>query len=327
MAIAVSVLVPICNVEKYLRQCLDSLAAQTLKEIEVICLDDGSTDSSGAIADEYAARFDNFKVMHKPNSGYGHTMNMGLALARGEYVGIVESDDFASKRMFAVLYRVAKRHNLDVAKANYLEYSEERTTLCREYHGFPYGRVFDPVDVPGIFGATPATWSGIYRRQMLVDAGVRFLESPGASFQDTGFIYKVWATAKRCMLLRRGFLHYRIDNAGSSVKSDKKVFALCDEHASVADYLQTLPPERAAVMARAMQQAKFGTYRWNYGRIAPASHLAFAQRVADEFRAAQAGGLLDESFFKPSNWALLNELMASPEDFCRKYPDELPWEF
>lgn len=327
MGIAVSVLVPICNVERYLPQCLDSLAVQTLKEIEVICLDDGSTDSSGAIADEYAARFDNFKVVHKPNSGYGHTMNVGLSLARGEYVGIVESDDFASKHMFATLYRVAKRHNLDVAKANYLEYADGKAVLCKEYAGFPYGRVFDPIDVPGVFGATPAIWSGIYRRQMIKAAGIHFVESPGASFQDTGFIYKVWAAAKRCMLLRRGFLRYRIDNAGSSVKSSKKVFALCDEHASVAEFLQTLPADRAEAMARFMQQAKFGTYRWNYGRIAPESHLAFAGRAAEEFRAAQQDGLLDEALFKPSNWALLNELISSPEDFCSKYPEDLPWEF
>lgn len=327
MAVAVSVLVPVCNVERYLRECLDSLVAQTLRDIEIICIDDGSTDSSGAIIDEYCDRYSNFRVIHKPNTGYGNSMNCGLDIAQGEYVGIVESDDFADKRMFAVLYRIAKRHDLDVVKSSYYEHSEAGDTRCAPYHGLKYGRVLDPVTLPEVFGTTPAIWTGLYRRSFLVDAGIRFVESPGASFQDTGFIYKIWSAAKRCMLLRRAFLHYRIDNAGSSVKSTKKVFALCDEHASVDAFLESLPEDRALAAARGMQQARFGTYRWNYNRIAEESRLEFVVRVADEFKAAKVRGWLDEGLFKPANWALLEQLMADPEVFCAAYPDELPWEF
>ena len=94
----VSILVPICNVERYLRQCLDGLVNQTLEDIEVICINDGSTDSSLSIIREYERRDQRIVVIDKPNSGYGDSMNRGIDTARGEYVGIVESDDFAVKR-------------------------------------------------------------------------------------------------------------------------------------------------------------------------------------------------------------------------------------
>lgn len=90
----VSLLVPICNVERYLRECLDSAVAQTLKDIEIICINDGSTDSSPDIIREYMERDPRVKMIDKANSGYGDSMNRGLEMACGEYVGILESDDF-----------------------------------------------------------------------------------------------------------------------------------------------------------------------------------------------------------------------------------------
>ena len=90
----VSVLVPICNVERYLRKCLKFLVRQTLEDIEIICIDDGSTDASPQIIAEYAENDARIKVITKPNSGYGDSMNKGLELAQGEYIAIVESDDF-----------------------------------------------------------------------------------------------------------------------------------------------------------------------------------------------------------------------------------------
>ena len=93
----VSILIPIFNVEKYLRQCLDSAVNQTLKDIEIICINDGSTDSSLEILKEYAKVYNSIKIINKQNTGYGHSMNCGLKLAKGEYIGIIESDDFADK--------------------------------------------------------------------------------------------------------------------------------------------------------------------------------------------------------------------------------------
>ena len=105
---SISLLVPICNVERYLRECLDSAQGQTLTDIEIICINDGSTDSSLEIINEYASRDDRFIVIDKPNSGYGDSMNKGLSIAKGEYVGILESDDFFEPDALELMYKAAK---------------------------------------------------------------------------------------------------------------------------------------------------------------------------------------------------------------------------
>ena len=115
----VSIVVPVCNAEQYLKQCLDSILGQTLQDIEIICVNDGSKDNSGAMLDAYAQRDDRVRVLHKENTGYGNSMNRGLDMARGEYIGIVESDDWVEPDMFEKLYQAAKAAKADVVKSNF----------------------------------------------------------------------------------------------------------------------------------------------------------------------------------------------------------------
>ena len=118
----VTVVVPIYNVEKYLRQCLDSIVNQTLKDIEIIFVDDGSTDSSQKIIQAYMDKDSRVKVITKPNSGYGNSMNRGFDMAEGEYIGIVESDDYADPEMFEEMYNVDSSNQLDVVKSGFYYY-------------------------------------------------------------------------------------------------------------------------------------------------------------------------------------------------------------
>ena len=118
----ISVLVPIYNVEKYLEECLESIISQTLQDIEVICINDGSTDGSLKIIKKYAKNDPRFVIINKKNSGYGDSMNRGLAKATGEYIGIVESDDWVEKDMFESLYSLAKENEAEVVKSNFYNY-------------------------------------------------------------------------------------------------------------------------------------------------------------------------------------------------------------
>ena len=115
----ISVVVPVYNVEKYLKECINSIINQTLEDIEIICVNDGSTDSSLEILNDYAKKDSRIIVINKSNSGYGHTMNMGLNAASGEYIGIIESDDFADKNMFEDLYKLAKEYDADIVKGDW----------------------------------------------------------------------------------------------------------------------------------------------------------------------------------------------------------------
>ena len=96
----ISVIIPVYNVEKYLRECLDSVINQTLADIEIILVDDGSPDNCPQICDEYALKDNRIKVIHKENGGYGSAMNVGLEKATGEYIGIVEPDDYIDSKMY-----------------------------------------------------------------------------------------------------------------------------------------------------------------------------------------------------------------------------------
>ena len=121
----VSIIVPIYNVEKYLRQCLDSIVNQTLKDIEIILVDDGSTDSCPSICDEYASKDKRIIVIHKENAGLGAAYNTGLDIAKGDYIGFVESDDFIELNMYEELYERAVQTGVDLVKCNFYDYDSQ----------------------------------------------------------------------------------------------------------------------------------------------------------------------------------------------------------
>ena len=183
----ISILVPCYNVEKYLRQCMDSIINQTYGNLEIICLNDGSKDNTLAILKEYAANDSRIIIVDKPNSGYGATMNIGLKTARGKYIGIVESDDYIEPQMYEILCSEAEKENLDITRCRFME----RNMISGEDHieTFPYvkdgGRVFRPTDVPSSFTIKPSIWAALYNTEFLKTNGIQFLETPGASYQDT----------------------------------------------------------------------------------------------------------------------------------------------
>ena len=112
----VSIIVPVYNMERYLGKCLDALTKQTLVDIEIVAVNDGSTDSSLNILRAYAEKDPRIRIIDKPNSGYGASMNRGIDEARGEYIGIVEPDDYPDLVMFDKLYKAAKKHTCDLVK-------------------------------------------------------------------------------------------------------------------------------------------------------------------------------------------------------------------
>ena len=324
----VSIVVPVYNMERYLRQCLDALCGQTLEDIEIIAVNDGSTDSSPEILRRYAQDDERIRIIDKPNSGYGASMNRGFAEARGEYIGIVEPDDYPDLAMFGKLYAKAAKHGCDVVKCNFYQHFEDHENIQWNLHGFMYGVPFDPVDQPAVICTAPAIWTGIYRRAFIEEEGIAFRETPGASFQDTAFSLKVWFAARRAALLRRPMLHYRMDNPSSSSKSTDKVYTVCEELAEAEAFLRARP-SRARAFLPWHQVGKWEKYRWNYERIDASLHLEFAQHMEHEFKQADAAGELDRSLFDDTSRSQLAELLDMGADaFAQAYPNRYPaqWE-
>lgn len=292
--IKVSILVPMYNVEKFLEECLDSLVNQTLKEIEIICINDGSKDNTLKIAKEYAKKDKRVVIIDKANSGYGDSMNRGLKKAKGEYVGIVESDDFIDLDAFEKLYDIAKKENVEVVKSNFYEYFGATKTDEGVSKLFPtreIGKVIDPAKNRLIFYQPPCIWAAIYKRGFLEENNINFLPTPGASYQDTGFNFKVWASAHRVYFVKRAFLHYRQDNSNSSVKDSNKIHCVQEEYEEIERYLK----EKGLIdeFGSTMFTAKTGGYIWNLHRLKFKAALEFADTVEKEYKRAEKMGWLE----------------------------------
>lgn len=314
----VSVLVPICNVERYLEECLDSLVAQSFTDFEVLCINDGSTDGSLAIIHRYMEADARFRVIDKPNSGYGASMNMGLANAIGEYIAILESDDFFEPNALELLVDAAERNHSDVVKADFYLYwstPQERDELFRIVDEQEVGRTMRPIDDLAIFFRKPSIWSALYRSSFLRDNGIDFLETPGASYQDAGFNFKVWASAARATFIADPILHYRQDNEKSSVNSSAKVYCVCDEYASMASFVNDRLEGDPRLMG-ILECMKFDSYMWNYDRLSGDLRGDFIVRASSEFADDLDKGLVDFRLFDPWTAADLRLLATDPERFC-----------
>ena len=309
----VSVIVPVYNVEKYLQKCLDSILAQSLEDIEIICVDDGSTDDSGRILDQYAIQDERIKVLHRPNAGYGAAMNAGLDIAVGEYIGIVESDDSIKPEMYAVLYAEAVRDDLDLVKSDVV-YWLETIAYTKEIHyqwldGY-YDRVLYDEDRNVFFDFFMNIWTGIYKKDFLLKNNIRFHESPGASYQDNGFWMQSLLYCRKAKWISRAFYQYRQDNPVASVKSRGKMWDMADEYEYLA---QTL---------RDRNEYHFLPYCYYYKLL---RHWGTFMRIADEYKWEFCEQIkkdygLYKGYIKGNSWLneWFHEVVTRPDEVCRE---------
>lgn len=283
--IKISILIPICNVEKYLEKCLNSIINQSLYDIQIICINDGSKDSSLDIIRKFEDRDKRIVVIDKPNSGYGDSMNKGLEIATGDYIGIVESDDFIEPKMFEELYALAIEYNADIVKSNFNMYWEfpERKVYFNNLK--IEGKIYDTeLAREKVFWGVPAIWSAIYRRSWLIDKQIKFLSTPGASYQDTSFHFKTTCTAEKIIVSNKSYLNYRQDNENSSVKnaSMEKVHLLHKEWDEVENYLNK--KHLMSKYEKYYTTLRFNAFMWNYNRISEYDKKGYFNEVTDSFK-------------------------------------------
>lgn len=283
--IKISILIPICNVEKYLEKCLNSITNQSLDDIQIICINDGSKDSSLDIIRKFEARDERIVVINKPNSGYGDSMNKGLEIATGDYIGIVESDDFIEPKMFEELYALAIENNADIVKSNFNMYWESPERKVYFNNLKIESKIFETeLAREHVFWGAPAIWSAIYRRSWLIDKQIKFLSTPGASYQDTSFHFKTTCTAEKIVISNKAYLNYRQDNENSSVKnaSMEKVYLLHKEWDEIKNYLNK---EHLMVKyKRYYSTLRFNGFMWNYNRISDYDKKSYFNEVTDSFK-------------------------------------------
>lgn len=321
--IKVSIVVPNYNNAHYLRECLDSLVHQTLEDIEIIVVNDGSTDESLSIMREYEKNDDRVVIIDKPNSGYGHTMNTGIRAARGEYIGILEADDYVLVDMYESLYRKASENDLDFVKADFYRFYNEDGKYELFYNELTYGkkdyynRVLTPREDTATFRFVMNTWSGIYKKSFLEENNIWHNETPGASFQDNGFWFKTFALADRAMFVNVPYYMNRRDNPNSSIHDKGKVFAVSREYEMIGNFLND-NPELKEKLVKTYWLKKYHNYLFTYNRIAEEHKKMFLEHFRNEYLEAQQNGELDSSVFNDGEWENVSMIMNNPDDFYEK---------
>ena len=318
----VSVIVPVMNVEPFVEQCVRSLMRQTLEDIEIIIVDDGSTDRSGAICDALAAEDARIRVIHKANAGYGAAVNTGFDAARGEYLGILESDDFCDVDAYELLYNAAKQADADVAKAQFFLYwkSFERADPFPFFAPDDCGHVLSPFDADYVFNLKASIWSAIYRASFLREKGIRLHETPGASYQDSPFNFMVFALAERATFLEERLFFYRQDNEGSSVNSRHKAFVIFGEYDFMEEFLEAHADHpRIERLWQLLALMRHDAYLWNYDRVDPSYHAELAERMAADFARDARAGRYRADLIDARRWRNISLLARNPEKWSARY--------
>ena len=203
----VSVIIPVYNVEKYLEKCLESLKNQSLTDIEFICINDGSTDNSLAILNRYAAKDKRFTVISQENQGQGIARNKGLELARGEYIGFVDPDDWVEENMLESLYAKAKDFNLDLIECNYTDYFEDSRPPAMWHTRLKTNKIFNWHNNKAYLFTHPiATWNKLFKTELLQKNNIKF--SNGKCGEDHNFTIPARLFAQRVMLCDEYLYNY-----------------------------------------------------------------------------------------------------------------------
>ena len=325
----VSIVIPVYNVGEYLKTCLDSVVNQTLEDIEIICINDGSTDNSLSILEEFAKKDNRIKLISKPNSGYGHTMNLGFKESQGDYIGIIEPDDYVSLDMYETLFKSALKHDVDFIKADFCRFEGEGETIKFSYVNLSkdtsyYNRLITLQKEMESFNFVMNTWSGIYKRDFIEEYKIQHNESPGASFQDNGFWFQTFSLATKIYFLNKPFYLKRKDNPNSSVLSKEKVFAMCEEYEFIRKFLDNNPKikenqELKNKLIGIYQKIRFGNYLVTLNRIDKKFRKMFLKRFHEDYTIALKNQELNKSLFTKKAWYFLQLIINNPNRFNREY--------
>lgn len=317
----VSILVPVYNVEKYLEECLSSLVGQTLKDIEIICVNDGSTDNSLEIIKKFARNDSRIRVLDKENTGYGHSLNLALCLAKGEYIGIIEPDDFVKKTMFSKLYSLAQKHAADIVKSEFYCYTTKDKQAIKTGK-FAKFRLNYPLNIqtrPSLVRMQATVWSAIYGREFLSKNNIRFLETPGASYQDTSFSFKAVCLADSIILTSKAYLYYRQDNESSSMHSREKINCICKEYGEINNFLAKNPKIKEAINSQKLIK-EYAAYMWNLKRIDERFRAEFLTEFASIFKKYYDNNEITKEFYGKVSPKELS-LLIKNDDETKKYFD------
>lgn len=239
----ISVIVPVYNVEKYLHKCINSILDQTYRNLEIILIDDGSTDNSGKICDEYALKDERIKVIHKENGGLSSARNAGLDICSGDYIGFVDSDDYIAEDMYEYLYVNLIKNNADIAMCNYFSVSENRKiTKVLKIKTFVTNKKEDILkeNLNYAFNAYPAVWNKLFKKYIFLK--LRFPN--GKCCEDNFILLESIDKLNRYIYLEQAKYYYlNRNNSLAHRKIDNHLFDEVEVFSSILQYVLKMYPK------------------------------------------------------------------------------------
>lgn len=227
--VKVSIIMPSLNVAEYIEECLLSVLNQTMHEIEIICIDAGSDDGTWEILQSYAIKNTGckpIKLLHSDIRSYGYQVNLGIRESQGDYVAVLETDDYVEPEMYQTLYELAIESDADVVKADYdrfitLNNGKKWFQRVKLWAGKEenYNKVICPQYELNLYANDYNIWKGIYKKSFLTGNQIWLNESAGASYQDIGFAEQILACAQKSFYTDASFYRYRLDRESSSINS------------------------------------------------------------------------------------------------------------
>lgn len=292
----VSIIVPVYRAEKYLDRCVNSLTSQTLRNIEIILIDDASDDNSGNMCDEYAKKDSRIKVIHKHNEGAGLSRNRGLETARGKYIGFADSDDYAAENMFETLYNAAEKYSAEIVMSGFFIVGGSIFEKDGEYtENIYFGKdtVFETEKdiknlILGMSGALPhepldsrygtGIWKNLYRRDVIEKYGIKFMSEREIMSEDTLFTVDFAVHISRAAGIPGAFYGYCRNGDSVSKAYDAKRLLLFERFIKeLEDRLsKKIPKDEYKIYLDRLSQA--------YGRVLCSQEILYAAQNKVPYR-------------------------------------------
>lgn len=279
-----SIIVPVYNIAPYVDECLDSLCGQTYENIEIICIDDGSTDGSLEHVRLWEAKDSRVRVVSQPNSGVSHARNKGLDLATGDYVAFVDGDDYIDRDAVEKIMTAASEHKADIVIFGGRAFPE--TAWVTEVFG-PRDVVRSGDGATMIFeerGCIPSAANKAYRRELIENAHLRFCETLILG-EDTSLQFLIFPLAHTFVFLSDRLYHYRFERAGSAVTEGfKKRAQQLSRHVDVLAYICSEWDQRGYLPSRKTELLEALGFIWNdFDELEPDDRIPFAQAFCEVF--------------------------------------------
>lgn len=310
----VSVIVPVYNVAPYLPRCLKSLTEQTYRNIEIILVDDGSTDASGEICDLWAGRDDRIRVFHKPNGGLSDARNYGLERAAGAYVCFVDSDDWCSSRYIGIMLGALLETDSDLVECDYVCVGDDAAVIPEDQDRFDH-QVYTDRDCVHKFLTNVffvSVWNKLYRRELVVDAPFRL----GVYHEDEYWTYRIFSRARRvCRLQYTGYYYYQ--RQGSIVRTMPSFKRLNDAFRAGRErieFIEAQYPEFASIGYSKMMYTCMYLFSEAGRGVFPQQH-AIRRELVSYFR-VMLRKYLKRGQYRPEMWRFCFFCLF-PKGYCR----------